>query len=229
MAQVADNAVVTLDRALVDAFAAFPTAMVSDAMDELGLFGVINGVEPRLLTSCRVAGLAMTARFAPKEKDPNAWRFGGGVGKPLEQVLKTMANGQIVVIDLGGTKEAAPWGGLSSRIAQQRGVLGTLVWGACRDLEEIREVSYPVWSTGVCPRRSRNEFTFGDILQPVTIGANGVTVRTGDVLLADLTGVICIPAERAAEVLEVVRGIAKSEEAVEQQIDQQAIVNWDDV
>lgn len=203
--------------------------MVSDAMDELGLFGVVNGVEPRLNGHCRIAGLAMTARFAPKHKDPDAWRFGGGVGKPLEQVLQTMANGHVVFIDLGGDREAAPWGGLSSRIAQQRGVRGTVVWGAARDIEEIREANYPVWSAGVCPRRSRNEYTFGDILEPITIGTNGVTVRSGDVILADLSGVLCIPAERAEEVLATVRGIAETEAALERQIEEQRIVDWDNV
>ena len=80
-----------------------------------------------------------------------------------------MQDGDIVVMDLGGSNRAAAWGGLASRIAQRRGVRGTIMWGAWGDVDEIRAIGYPVWSVAVCPRRSRNEFTFGAINEPITI------------------------------------------------------------
>ena len=91
-------------------------------------------------------GFALPVRLEPKSNDPSAYRFGGGVGKPLEQVLQTMKDGDVVVMDLGGSDRAAAWGGLASRIAQRRGVRGTVMWGSCRDVEEIRAIGYPVWS-----------------------------------------------------------------------------------
>ena len=131
--------------------------------------------------------------------DPAAYRFGGGVGKPLEQVLQTMRDGDVVVMDLGGSDRAAAWGGLASRIAQRRGVRGTIMWGACRDVEEIRAIGYPVWSVATCPRRSRNEFTFGWINKPVTIA--DVTIAPRDFIVADESGVLCVPHARLDEVL----------------------------
>ena len=54
----------------------------------------------------RVVGRALPVRLQPKSNDPSAYRFGGGVGKPLEQVLQTMQDGDIVVMDLGGSDRA---------------------------------------------------------------------------------------------------------------------------
>ena len=147
----------------------YPTSVVSDALDELGVQGVVSGIHARRLGQQRIAGRALPVHLAPKGNDPAAYRFGGGVGKPLEQVLQTMRDGDVVLLDLGGSDRAAAWGGLASMIAQRRGVRGTVVWGACRDVDEIRAVGYPVWSAAVCPRRSRNDFTFGWINQPVTV------------------------------------------------------------
>jgi regulator of RNase E activity RraA len=104
----------------VSRLAQFPTSVVSDALDELGIEGVLPGVRAQRIGQGRIAGLALPVRLEPKCNDPSAYRFGGGVGKPLEQVLKTMADGDVVVMDLGGSERAAAWGGLASRIAQRR-------------------------------------------------------------------------------------------------------------
>ena len=206
---------------------AFPTSVVSDAMDELGISGVIPGVEARRVGQGRVCGRALPVRFQLKKDDPDAYRFGGGVGKPLEQVLKTMADGDIVVFDLGGAVNAACWGGLASRIAQRRGVRGTIVWGSCRDVEEIRTVGYPVWSAAVCPRRSRNDFTFGSINEPITI--QDVRISRGDLILADESGVICIPLAQIKAVLDLAARIAEQEQRLEHQVMANAVTSWDEV
>ena len=108
-------------------------------------------LDARRIGQGRIAGFALPVRLEPKSNDPSAYRFGGGVGKPLEQVLQTMKDGDVVVMDLGGSDRAAAWGGLASRIAQRRGVRGTIMWGACRDVDEIRAIGYPVWSAA-CAR-----------------------------------------------------------------------------
>jgi regulator of RNase E activity RraA len=172
----------------------YSTSIVSDALDELAVLGVLPGIEARRVGQGRVVGRALPVRLQPKSDDPSAYRFGGGVGKPLEQVLQTMQDGDIVVMDLGGSNRAAAWGGLASRIAQRRGVRGTIMWGACRDVDEIRAIGYPVWSVAVCPRRSRNEFTFGAINEPITI--QGVTIAPRDFIIADESGVVCVPQGR---------------------------------
>lgn len=205
----------------------FPTSVVSDALDELGLAGVLPGIHAQRTDQRRIAGRALPVRFEPRSNDPEAWRFGGGVGKPLEQVLKTMKDGDVVVIDLGGSDRAAAWGGLASLIAQRRGVRGTVMWGACRDVDEIRAIGYPVWAAAVCPRRSRNDFTFGWIDRPIEIG--NVSIASRDYVLADASGVVVVPQSHIDDILALCDRIAAQEAALEAQILGDVLTSWDDV
>ncbi len=205
----------------------YSTSILSDALDELGVACVLPGIEARRAGQGRVVGRALPVRLEPKSNDPSAYRFGGGVGKPLEQVLQTMQDGDVVVMDLGGSTRAAAWGGLASRIAQRRGVRGTIMWGACRDVDEIRAIGYPVWSVAVCPRRSRNEFTFGAINQPITI--SNVTIAPRDFIVADESGVLCVPQARLAEVLALAERIGAQERALEAQVLNGSLASWDAV
>ena len=205
----------------------YSTSIVSDALDELAVLGVLPGIEARRVGQGRVVGRALPVRLQPKSNDPSAYRFGGGVGKPLEQVLQTMQDGDIVVMDLGGSNRAAAWGGLASRIAQRRGVRGTIMWGACRDVDEIRAIGYPVWSAAVCPRRSRNEFTFGAINEPITI--QGVTIAPRDLIVADESGVVCVPQGRFDEVIALCARIADQECVLEAQVLNGSLESWDEV
>lgn len=205
--------------------ASHSTAAVSDALDELGVNGYLPGIVARRHDQGRVAGHALPVRFTPKADDPGAYRFGGGVGKPLEQVLKTMADGDIVVIDLGGSDRAAAWGGLASRLAQRRGVRGTVMWGCCRDVEEIRAIGYPVWSAHVSPRRSRNDFTFGSVNETISIGS--VTIGPKDYMLADADGVLCIPRAHIGAVLDLADRVEMQERALEAQVINDAVTSWD--
>ena len=211
----------------LSALAQYDTSLLSDALDELGIVGVLPGIEARRIGQGLVVGRALPVRLQPKSNDPSAYRFGGGVGKPLEQVLQTMRDGDVVVMDLGGSNRAAAWGGLASRIAQRRGVRGTIMWGACRDVEEIRAIGYPVWSVATCPRRSRNEFTFGGINVPITI--SGVTIEPGDYIAADDSGVLSIPRAAVERVLELAATIDAQERSLEAQICNGTLSSWDAV
>lgn len=207
--------------------AGYPTSALSDALDELGIAGALSGIAAQREGLGRVCGRALTVRFVRKSADPEAYRFGGGVGKPLERVLKAMRAGDMVVMDLDGATNASAWGGLASRLAQRRGVRGTILWGTCRDLEEIRAVGYPVWAVGVCPRRSRNDFTFGSINEVITVA--GVTVQPGDFVVADESGAVCVPQDRAEATLELVARIEVQERLLEQQVRDDVVATWDQV
>ena len=124
-----------------------------------------------------------------------------------------MTTGQIVVMDLDGTINTTSWGGLASKLAQKKGVLGTIMHGTCRDLEEIRECGYPVWAIGVCPRRSRNDFTFGSINEPIYV--TDVTISKNDIIVADQSGVVCVPENKINEVLVLLEKISRQETILE--------------
>ena len=208
-------------------FLKHPTSLISDALDELNINGAISGVFPQRYDQGRIAGRAFPVKFNKKSSDPEAWRFGGGVGKPLEQVLKTMSTGKVIVMDLDGALNATAWGGLASKLAQKKGVLGTIMHGTCRDVEEIRECGYPVWAKGVCPRRSRNDFTFGTINEPIEV--TGVKIKKNDIIVADQSGVVCIPEEMIEETLNLLKKISKQEEVLEDQVLKNDVQDWDEL
>lgn len=208
-------------------FLRFPTSAISDALDEKGLNAVVPGVFAQRQGQGRIAGRALPVKLKEKSSDPDAWRFGGGVGKPLEQVLQTMKAGDVVIMDLGGSDRASAWGGLASRLAQAKGVRGTIMHGACRDVEEIRASGYPVWAVGACPRRSRNDFTFGSINEEITIAE--ARIAPGDFIIADESGVVCVPKDLAEEILEMLDRIAAQEAALEDQVLRGAVQSWDEI
>ena len=214
-------------RSIESRLSEFGTSELSDAMDELGILCVMPGIYPQRAGQGRIAGRALPVHLVPKLDDASAYRFGGGVGKPLEQVLQTMAEGDVVVMDLQGSIQASAWGGLASRLAQRRGVRGTIMWGTCRDVEEIRQVGYPVWAVGVCPRRSRNEFTFGSIGEPITI--SGVTIGRDDWILADESGVLRIPGKSLEAVLELATRVSVQERELLGMVKDDKVTSWDAV
>ena len=208
-------------------FLKHPTSLISDALDELNINGAISGVFPQRYDQGRIAGRAFPVKFKRKSSDPEAWRFGGGVGKPLEQVLKKMSTGKVIVMHLDGALNATAWGGLASKLAQKKGVLGTIMHGTCRDVEEIRECGYPVWAKGVCPRRSRNDFTFGTINEPIEV--TGVKIKKNDIIVADQSGVVCIPEEMIEETLNLLKKISKQEDILEDQVLKNDVQDWDEL
>lgn len=220
-----DNEIVTPQ--LLAGFESLSTSTLSDAMDEMGISCIVAGLFSQRLDQGRIAGVAMTARFARVPHDDAAYRYGGGVGRPLEGVLQAMSPRDVVVLDLGGATDASAWGGLASRLATSKGVRGAIINGTCRDVEEIRGLGFPVWANGTCPRRSRNEFTFGSLREPVTIG--GTEIQTGDIIVADATGVVRIPAGLASKVYETALTIAASEQKVLGDIVNGTGVDWDQV
>ena len=215
------------DISIESQFLKFPTSMISDALDEIGINGAISGISAQRYDQGRIVGRALPVKFEKKSGDPKAWRFGGGVGKPLEQVLKTMSAGHVVVMDLDGVINATAWGGLASKLAQKKGVLGTIMHGTCRDLEEIRDCGYPVWAKGVCPRRSRNDFTFGSINEPIKI--TDVNIAQNDIIIADLSGVVCVPEKNIEKILELLKKISHQESILEDQVLRSVVQNWDDI
>lgn len=218
---------------LLDRFGALSTPVVSDALDELGIHGVISACSSQITsraseTGGATAGYALPVRFEPIANDPQAYRFGGGVGRPLEQVLKTMQKDDLVVFDLAGSHRAACWGGLASRLAMQRGVRGVVIWGCVRDVQEVEELHFPVWSVGRTPRRSRNDFTFGSLGERIEV--DGIQVESGDIVVGDATGVLVVPSARGSEVIDLAERIEASEEGMLEQIRaEDAAISWDQV
>lgn len=106
----------------------------------------------------------------------------------------------------------AHMGELSAETLQFRGVQGYVVDGGCRDVSFIVEQGFPVWCRYTTPRDIVGRWAVRDTGEPVEIG--GVTVRTGDYVIADRDGVVVVPRQVADEVVEAGETVVATENLV---------------
>jgi regulator of RNase E activity RraA len=179
-------------------FARHGTGPVSDALDLLGINGGLEGLGRRSGSGV-VVGPAFTVAFAP---------VGPGEPGPAADFIDDVAPGSVVVIANAGRTSCTVWGDLLAEVAQRRGVLGTVIDGCNRDLDDIRRLNYPLWSVGSFMKSGKNRVRMVAVNVPVTVA--GTTVHPGDLVCADGSGVVVVPADRAQEVaarVDVIAGI----------------------
>jgi 4-hydroxy-4-methyl-2-oxoglutarate aldolase len=186
---------------LVDGLAALDISHLSDALDRLGIAGQCSGIHP-LDRGFRLAGRAYTIRYVPVGTSR------GTVGDYIDD----LEPGQIPVLDNAGRLDATVWGDLLTVTAHAKGLPGTVIDGICRDTERSLEVGYPIFSRGHWMRTGKDRVQADGYQVPVSIG--GVRVEPGDVLVGGADGLVAIPANRAADVLDVATRIAASEERI---------------
>ena len=161
---------------------------ISDALDALRLPGAVAGILP-VWEGARVAGRAitMTVTTAPGQR---AERHLGAAA------IDRARPGEVIVVHqqrtADGALPSAAWGGLLARAAQLHGIGGVVIDGACRDVDEIRELGLPVSARAVLPFTARRRCIETAVGADVVI--DGVTVATGDVVVADASGTVFVRA-----------------------------------
>lgn len=171
-----------------------PVANVSDCMARLTGAG-------RLLRFHRegvMAGPAFTVRVRP------------GDNLVLHKALDMAAPGDVVVVDAAGDVSNALIGELMVAHAQVRGLAGIVVDGAIRDRDALLQINLPVFARGVCHRGPYKDGP-GEI--GFAVAVDGMVVQPGDLVLGDGDGVLAVPQESAAEVLERAQAKQQAEAA----------------
>jgi 4-hydroxy-4-methyl-2-oxoglutarate aldolase len=100
--------------------------------------------------------------------------------------------------------------------AKRQGLAGIVVYGGARDIAGYRAMGMPLYCTGSATADKPSDIRIVGYNVPIEVG--GVTVRAGDILIADEDGVVCIPADALAATLEKLRIIFEVEEAMESAI-----------
>jgi len=118
--------------------------------------------------------------------------------------------GDVVVVAAGGAN-VSTWGGTASFAAKKKGVAGLLADAGVRDMEEIVEFEFPVFARHMTPLTGRTRIKVETIGEPIVV--DGVTVEPGDLIVADGTGVVVLPAAQAAEIIEIAEGFAADDES----------------
>src|SRR4051794_38351973 len=158
----------------------------------------------------RTVGRVVTVklkRIDPERPDRSA------SGRPARHLgtaaVEAAAPGDVIVIDHGGRLEAAGWGGILSLAAKLKGVAGVIVDGACRDVDESRDVELPIYARAGTPITARGRIVEESFNEPIRIGH--VTVRPRDLVIADWSGVVFVAQERAEEIVATAEQIAARE------------------
>jgi regulator of RNase E activity RraA len=135
----------------------------------------------------------------------------------LVDPLKSLEMGQpgdIIVVDAGGDTETSVCGGLMGGLAKNRGIRGMIVDGAGRDIDELEDIGWPIWTRAVVPRGTHTMFSNRkeELSINVPIACGGIIVNPGDFIVADSIGVTVVPRQDAKEILKLAREQAEREQ-----------------
>ncbi len=191
-------------KAIIAALKNIGTSTIGNALDDLGIYGVMPNLRP-VWPGSKYVGPAFTA----KEVTGVHGSYTGADFK-LGAIIDNASKGDVVVIDNAG-HQVSTWGGIASYAAKHKGVAGLLVDGGVRDADEMVQFKFPVFSRHITPTSAKGRVKVLAINVPVKM--DGVLVRPGDIICADATGVVCVP----AEVAEKVAKMAKSFDADDKQ------------
>jgi regulator of RNase E activity RraA len=120
--------------------------------------------------------------------------------------------GEIIVVEQRSGIDAGSWGGILSTGARMRGVAGVIADGPVRDVDEARQMDFPVYGRSTTARTARNRIVEVGTDIPVTIG--DVTVRPGDYVVADGSAVVFLALADAERIIDAAETIAAREAAM---------------
>ena len=170
------------------------TAVVSDALDELGVRDramreQLRPLEPDTVVAGRARTVLCMDLYHIQE-NPYAEEI---------EAVDSILPGEVVVVGTGESKRNAPWGELLSTAAKARGARGAVIDGLIRDVRKIVSLGLPVFAAGFKPVDSKGRGAVVDYNIPVECG--GVLVEPGDLIVGDFDGVVAIPAKMVGEVV----------------------------
>jgi len=170
-------------------------AVVCDALDSLGyreqsprVQFPIQTVEGVLIGRCKTTLWGEMAHRDPLPYD-----------KELEAVDGCQADDVLIGAAHGSTRSGL-WGEILSTAARNSGCVGAVIDGAVRDVRRMREMQFPVFARTTSPYDSRDRQRVVDIDVPVEI--DGVSFHPGDLVFADVDGLVVVPQEVERETIE---------------------------
>jgi len=183
---------------LKKAFSLVSTPNITDAMHKQG---AMQGIRPIKL-GFHMVGKALTVRTVD-----------GDWAKPIEAIDKA-EKGDIVVVDVSGGTTAI-WGELATWSAKLKGLGGVVIDGAIRDLDDLVKMDFPIFSRHISSNAGEPK-GFGEIGAEIICGNQ--TIKTGDWIIGDDSGVVVVPQEIAQEIANRALDVKEHENRIREEI-----------
>lgn len=198
-------------RNILEGFRSLATASVADAVDRVSKRRGFMSSEIKPVLPAKIAGPAVTVleRASTDSQPPH---------HALEAIDEA-SPGSIIVIameDAQSARDVAQWGGLMTAGAVARGIEGAVLDAGARDIEEIRQARFPVYSRTIVPSTTVGRYITVARDIPVTCG--GVMVCPGDIVVGDADGIVVVPREDAERVLATAQQIEEAERTMTEAI-----------
>ena len=196
MSTVIVTGVARADLGVVDQLAGLGVATVHEAIGRTGYLG--PSLRP-IQEGVRTGGTAVTALCWP------------GDNLMIHAAVEQCQAGDVLVVTTTSPCTDGLFGELLATSLAARGVRGLVIETGVRDVAELREMGFPVWSAAVSAQGTVKQ-TPGAVNVPVTVG--GQLIQPGDAILADDDGVVCVPRAEVAATLAAARArVAKEEQS----------------
>lgn len=198
-----------VEKSVIERLSRWYSGDIHDCLEKLGIWGILPGLKlfGSLPESKRICGPATTVQFVPNRAKITSRRY----HKAIDEIGK----GGVMVVDTAGAVGSCT-GELMCTGAKVHGGVCTIVNGTVRDLEEIEKLGYPVYAKGILPATAVGRME--DVGFNIDIEIGGVRIQPGDVVFADLDGVVVIPQSAAPVVADMADELGRLERDFKSQI-----------
>lgn len=187
---------------LVKQLSDLDSCAISDALDVLNINGVAAGMR-QITVQKKIVGRVVTVKLIPKTQEQTSNRHLGTAA------IEAASSGDVIVVEHFSDKIAG-WGGNLAIAASVKGISGVIIDGACRDVDEMKLMGFPVYARSSVPTTARGRLVEESFNEKIHI--DGIDVFPNDLVLADASGIVFLPNSKAEMIIEIAKKIMEKEE-----------------